>query len=180
MVKSMTGAVIAPETTLVREPRAPRYVLQGREAALQAASRALGLKDVPPMLRAATEHGGTVLRLGPFELLLLTVEENPVAFGDALGAIPHSLVGVSDRNVTLTLKGPWAARILSGLCPLDVSESAFPAGMVTRSLLEKADAVYWRQAPDCFHIEIWRSFSLYAENAIREVAHGVTFESLAI
>lgn len=98
----------------------------------------------------------------------------------ALDAVPHSLVCVSDRNVTLTLKGPWATRILSGLCPLDFAEKAFPVGMVTRSLLDKADAVIWRTAPDCFHLEIWRSFSLCVENAMRDVAQGITFASLAI
>ncbi|NVN13134.1 hypothetical protein HUK84_18685, partial [Nguyenibacter vanlangensis] len=54
MARSMAEATIAPDTVLVREPRSPRYVLQGRAPALQAAARALGLKDVPAMLRAAT------------------------------------------------------------------------------------------------------------------------------
>ncbi|WP_323989460.1 sarcosine oxidase subunit gamma family protein [Nguyenibacter sp. L1] len=180
MARSMAEATIAPDTVLVREPRSPRYVLQGRAPALQAAARALGLKDVPAMLRAATGTGGTALRLGPFELLVLPGADDPAALQDALGPIPHSLVGVSDRNVTLTLQGPWAARILSGLCPLDFMERVFPVGMATRAPLEKADAVFWRTAPDCFHLEVWRSFGLYAEDAIREVARGVTFASLAI
>lgn len=180
MARSMAEGMIAPDTALVRERQSPRYVLQGRAPALQAAGRLLGLDDAPALLRAATGAGGTALRLGPFELLLLPRADDPAGIEAALGAVPHSLVGVSDRNVTLTLEGPWAARILSGLCPLDFAEHAFPVGMATRSVLEKADAVFWRTTPHRFHIEVWRSFAAYAENGIREVARGITFASLAI
>lgn len=57
MASSTMKAMIAPDTVGVREPQSPRYVLQGRAAALEAASKALGLEEAPALLRAATGPG---------------------------------------------------------------------------------------------------------------------------
>lgn len=171
---------IAEGCAMASLPPMVRLVLQGRAAALDAAARALGLDDVPPMLRAATGAGGTALRLGPFELMILPTPEGLAGLEAALGALPHSLVEVSDRNVGFVLEGARVVDILAGLCPLDFSPASFPVGMVTRTLLDKAGAVIWRTEAQTFHIEVWRSFGPYVEGQLREVAHGISFSLLSI
>ncbi|MCI1374911.1 MAG: sarcosine oxidase gamma subunit [Acetobacter sp.] len=171
---------IAEGCVLTRLPDTMRLILQGRPAALEAAAGALGLERVPPLLRAAKGTGGVALRLGPFELEILPAEVGYEKLETALVGVPHSLVEISDRNVALTLEGARAADVLAALCPLDFALSAFPIGMVTRTLLDKAGAVVWRTAPHTFHIEVWRSFIPYLEGQLRDVARGIVFDLLAV
>lgn len=161
-------------------PRMVRLVVQGRVAALDAAAASLGLEAPPPMLRVASGIGGSALRLGPFELLILPTWEARAGLDAALAPVPHSLVEVSDRNVGFLLEGARAADILAGLCPLDFALSSFPVGMVTRTLLDKADAMVWRTDAHSFHVEVWRSFGPYVEAQLREVAKGISFSLLTV
>ncbi|MBB2203630.1 sarcosine oxidase subunit gamma [Gluconacetobacter takamatsuzukensis] len=171
---------IAEGCALAGLPPMVRLVLQGRAAALEAAAASLGLEAPPPMLRAVSGAGGTALRLGPFELLVLPASEGWAGLDAALATVPHSLVEVSDRNVGFVLEGARAADILAGLCPLDFALSSFPVGMVTRTLLDKAGAMIWRTGAQAFHIEVWRSFGPYVEGQLREVARGISFSLLAV
>lgn len=171
---------IAEGCVLTGLPATTRLVLQGRPAALDAAAKALGLDAPPPMLRAATGAGGTALRMGPFELTVLPGGTGREALEAALAGLPHSLVDVSDRNVALTLEGVRAVDVLAALCPLDFALSAFPVGMATRSVLDKASALIWRIDAHTFHIEVWRSFVPYLEGQLREVARGIAYDLLAV
>ncbi|GAA4491509.1 sarcosine oxidase subunit gamma [Gluconacetobacter tumulicola] len=171
---------IAEGCALAGLPPMVRLVLQGRAAALDAAATSLGLAAPPPMLRAASGTGGTALRLGPFELLILPTPDGRAGVDTALATVPHSLVEVSDRNVGFMLEGARAADILAGLCPLDFALSSFPVGMMTRTLLDKAGAMIWRTDAQSFHIEVWRSFGPYVEAQLREVAQGISFSLLAV
>ncbi|GBQ70841.1 sarcosine oxidase gamma subunit [Ameyamaea chiangmaiensis NBRC 103196] len=171
---------IAEGCVLTSVPATTRLVLQGRPAALAAAATALGLAAAPPMLRAATGPGGVALRMGPFELTVLPGGAGREALEAALAGLPHSLVDVSDRNVAFTLEGAHAADVLAALCPLDFALAAFPVGMATRTVLDKAGALIWRTAPQTFHIEVWRSFLPYLKDQIHEVARGMTFDLLAV
>jgi len=89
---------------------------------------------------------------------------------DALGALPHSLVDMSHRQLALEVSGPTAQTLLNAGCPLDLHISAFPVGMCTRTVLGKADIVLWRTGPDSFHVEVWRSFADYVARFLTEAA----------
>jgi sarcosine oxidase subunit gamma len=87
----------------------------------------------------------------------------------ALSPYPHSLVNISHRQVALEISGANAGSILSGACPLDLSLEEFPVHMCTRTLLAKAEIVLWRTAPQVFHLEVWSSFSRYAQDLLMEI-----------
>jgi sarcosine oxidase subunit gamma len=89
---------------------------------------------------------------------------------EALGRTPHALVDVSHRQLALEVSGALASTILSGACPLDLDESAFPVGMCTRTVFAKADIVLWRTRSDAFHLEVWRSFAAYVGGLLDEIA----------
>ena len=86
----------------------------------------------------------------------------------ALETIPHSLVDVSHRQLALDVGGAVAARAISAGCPLDLRISAFPIGVATRTIFDKAEIVLWRRAETAFRIEVWRSFAPYLVAALAE------------
>ena len=117
---------------------------------------------------------GAALWLGPDEQLVLA----PVADAEAvatqlraaLGALPHSLVDVSHRQIAIEISGPTAQTLLSAGCPLDLHISSFPLGMCTRTILGKADIVLWRTGAASFHVEVWRSFADYVTRFLAEAS----------
>jgi sarcosine oxidase subunit gamma len=162
------------EFTLAEAPAAARFILRGREAARAVCERALGV-ELPSRLGRAGEGGARAgLWLGPDEWLLIAEGADPAALGagieTALTGNAHSLVDVSHRQIGLVATGTAAARALSAGCPLDLSLSAFPIGMATRTIFDKAEIVLWRRGESVFHVEVWRSFAPYLVAALAEAA----------
>ncbi len=108
--------------------------------------------------------------LGPDEYLLIAPEAELEALQQdlqlALSHVAHSLVDVSHRQTALIMEGPGAEKALNAGIPLDLSLSAFPVDAVVRTILEKAAVVLWRQAPECFRLEVWRSFAPYVQGLL--------------
>lgn len=160
-----SGSSPVAGTTLDAAPAAARFVFRGSEAAVARLADPFGA--VPGTLNsAATKDSRAGLRIGPDEWLLLAPGEDAAtlfgAMEAAIGEEPHSLVDVSHRQTGIVVSGPGAALTLSGAVLLDLAPEAFPPGMATRTVLDKAEIVLWRQAHDQFHIEVWRSFAPYA------------------
>jgi sarcosine oxidase subunit gamma len=114
-------------------------------------------------LRSAAIEGGNALWLGPDEWLILAGEGDGagIAARLAAGMAPMSLVDVSHRDVGFDIAGGDAATLLNGAVPLDLTPGAFPPGMCTRTLCEKAEVVLWRRAAADWHIEVARSLAGY-------------------
>jgi|SRR5208337_1657557 len=161
---------------LADAPPADRFVFRGGEAARAACSAAFGA-ELPQRLGPAGEGDErAALWLGPDEWLLIVEGEDPEMLAadieDRLEGIPHSLVDVSHRQIGLVVSGTAAARALSAGCPLDLRMSAFPVGMATRTIFDKAEIVLWRHGEAAFRVEVLRSFALYLVAALTEAARG--------
>jgi len=157
-------AAARAEVTIAAAPAAARFILRGTDCA-SAAGTAFGVV-LPAVPCGAAESGErAALCLGPDEWLLLAPAAEAVALQEALhnslAGFPHALVDVSHRQVALIVEGAGAATVLNSGTPLDLSIVSFPAGMVVRTIFDKAEIVLWRCAADRFRIEIWRSFSPY-------------------
>ncbi|MCH4144155.1 sarcosine oxidase subunit gamma [Acetobacter peroxydans] len=163
---------------LVAGPSLTRWVFQGREAAMQAACAAVGCA-VPDMLAVTQAEGATALRLGPYEVLFLlelaVARGVSAAWAGALAGVAHSLVEVTARQGALSVSGPRAAEVLGCLSPLDFAPGSFVPGTATRTLLDKADGMIWRQAEDRFHLEVWTSFLPYVTAMLKNAAHDTRF-----
>jgi sarcosine oxidase subunit gamma len=174
--RSASEAASASESPWLRVvPPATRFILQGRGGARTAASAAWGVEFSDDACRAIVTGDRATLWLGPDEYLLLDADvadadAGAAALAHALTGIPHSLVDVSHRQIALQLRGPHAATILNGACPLDLDLAGFPVGMCTRTVFAKADIVLWRTASDTFHVEVWRSFAAYVTGLLYEIA----------
>jgi sarcosine oxidase, subunit gamma len=173
-------------------PPATRYAFYGDAAARAAALPVWGVPFSEEACRAHADSTRATLWLGPDEYLLLEFggglppgsglppgapEDSlpPAAPGasalhQALGGLPHALVDISHRQFALEVRGPHAATILRGACPLDLDLGEFPIGMCTRTVFAKADIVLWRTRSEAFHVEVWRSFSGYVTGVLQEIA----------
>ena len=153
---------------------ASRFIYRG-DAGLIGDAWGIALPTTP--MRAHTSGSRTALWLGPDEWLLLAAadEQSSIAttLSSALAGKPAALVDVGHRQVGLTVSGPRTTALLNAGCPLDLDESAFPAGMCTRTILAKAEIVLWRTEYHAFRMEIARSFAPYAVALLAEALHGI-------
>jgi sarcosine oxidase subunit gamma len=127
---------------------------------------------------AVSRDGRRSLTLGPDEWFLLAPEGDRDAIAIAFAAlglgVPHSLVDVGHRSVTIRIGGPGARDALNSGCPLDLS--AIPIGGCTRTVFHKAEIILLRLDADEFRLEVVRSFADYVwsmlERAVDEVGSG--------
>ena len=163
-VSSVPTAIPTANVSLTAAGPASRFVLRGVDA-VAAIGAAFGVAIPTKPLTSATAGDRSALWLGPDEWLLLAPEVETAALyrqlTTAIDGIACALVDVSHRQTALLIEGPKAAAILNAGVPLDLSLAAFPVGMVTRTIFEKAEIVLWRTGPQAFRLEVWRSFAPY-------------------
>ncbi len=172
---SRTSPSFAPTSWMSVKAPLTRLVFHGDRTARAAAEAGFPIASADEVCRARVDGDRASLWLGPDERLLLAPADQDAAriaaaIAAALGAVPHAIVDVSHRQIGLEIRGPQATQILNGACPLDLDLSQFPVGMCTRTALAKADIVLWRQQPDRFHVEVWRSFAPYVVALLNEIA----------
>jgi sarcosine oxidase, subunit gamma len=154
-------------------PFATRFILRGAEEVAGPVGEAFGVALPTRPLASAGEGARAALWLGPDEWLLIAEDEPEGLFEKfeaALAGVFHALIDVSHRQTAIEVAGPGAARLLAAGVPLDLDLSAFPAGMVTRTLLLKAEITLWRREPDRFRLEVGRSFAPYVAAALTQAA----------
>ena len=147
-----------------------RLALRAPEKSLGALSRALGLKLPAAPKTSVTKGSRSALWLGPDEWLVIDDGGKDPLEDCARVKVLHSAVGVSHRNVGISVTGPRAAEALNAGCPQDLSLAAFPVGACSRTILGKAEIVLLRNADDSFRVECWRSFSDYVLAFLTEAA----------
>ena len=160
----------APSVKLVVLPPAHRISLRAPAASVAALSEALGLALPQKPKTSASKDSRTALWLGPDEWLVIDG-----GAGDPLEACAsvkalHSAVGISHRNVAVSVTGPGAANTINAGCPQDLSLAAFPVGACSRTVLGKIEVVTWRTGETSFRVECWRSFSAYAFDLLEDAA----------
>ncbi|MDX8477726.1 sarcosine oxidase subunit gamma [Mesorhizobium sp. VK24D] len=163
-------AVSAPGVKVEILPPAERISLRALETSFAPLSEALGVTLPTKPKTSAAKDGRTALWLGPDEWLIIDEAGNdPLADCAKVSAL-HSAVGISHRNVAISVAGPAAAVTVNSGCPQDLSLDAFPVGAASRTILGKAEIVLLRTAADAFRVECWRSFSDYVFTLLSEAA----------
>lgn len=151
-------------------PPAERISLRAPAASVATLSKALGVTLPQAPKTSASKAGRSLLWLGPDEWLVIDEAGiDPLADCAGVKAL-HSAVGISHRNVAISVTGPAAAATLNAGCPQDLSLVAFPVGACSRSILGKVEIVLLRTAEDAFRVECWRSFSDYVFTFLSEAA----------
>lgn len=151
-------------------PPAERISLRAPAASVAALSKALGLKLPQKPKTSAAEGSRTALWLGPDEWLVID-EAGKDLLADCAGVEAlHSAVGISHRNVAISVLGPAAEATVNAGCPQDLSLTAFPVGACSRTVLGKVEIVLLRTGEGAFRVECWRSFSDYVWTFLSEAA----------
>ncbi|MDH6233602.1 sarcosine oxidase subunit gamma [Mesorhizobium soli] len=159
--KGVKLAVLAP---------AERISLRAPEASVAALSKALGVTLPQKAKTSASKDGRTALWLGPDEWLVIDEKGNdPLADCAGVNQL-HSAVGISHRNVAISVTGPAAAACINAGCPQDLSLAGFPVGACSRTILGKSEILLLRTAEDAFRVECWRSFSDYVFTFLAQAA----------
>ncbi|TIQ97872.1 MAG: sarcosine oxidase subunit gamma family protein [Mesorhizobium sp.] len=156
--------------TLAVLPPAQRISLRAPDASVAALSKALGVELPRKPKTSAAKAGRTALWLGPDEWLVIDEAGKDPLADCAEVAVLHSAVGISHRNVAISVTGPAAAATINSGCPQDLSLDVFPVGAASRTILGKAEIVLLRTAADAFRVECWRSFSDYVFTFLSEAA----------
>lgn len=152
---------LVPGVRLAILPPAERISLRAPAESIPALSTALGI-ELPTKPKSSAGRGGRVaLWLGPDEWLVIDQTGDPLADCAGVEAL-HSAVGISHRNVAISVTGAGAEATINAGCPQDLSLAAFPVGACTRTILGKIEIVVLRTGEDAFRVECWRSFSDYA------------------
>lgn len=159
----------ADDVTLTSLPPVARFNLRIAPADLGAASAAMAL-DLPGTVgRGAHEGDRSAWCLGPDEWLLHAPEAEQTAIVEAFAAMrtttAHSLVVISDREMTYGLTGPRATELLTTGCPVDLRRIA--VGNAKRTVFDTAQVVLIRDAETRWRLEVWRSFAPHVEALLR-------------
>lgn len=154
-----TVAETSAATVSILPPKA-RFSLRLLPEAIKTASKILGA-DLPEKIGARTSADGLeVLRLGPDEWVLLCDEskrsEIETAFASIYNDCSHSLVDISDREVTVEITGDKATDLLTLGWPRD--PASIPVGEARRTVFDGATVVIWRDGENAWRLNGWRSF----------------------
>ena len=151
---------------------AGRLSLRAGEDALASLSRALGVKlPTAPKNSAASKSGNrAALWLGPDEWLVIDDGANDPLQDCAGVEALHSAVGISHRNMAISVTGQGAESTICAGCPQDLSSAIFPVGACSRTIFGKAEIILFRTAEDQFRVECWRSFSPFVFGLLSEGA----------
>ncbi|HSO48311.1 MAG TPA: sarcosine oxidase subunit gamma family protein, partial [Rhizobiaceae bacterium] len=151
-------AFALPGLSLLPATSAERISLRARPDAVDALGEAAGLALPRAPRTSASNDGVAALWLGPDEWLLIAKEGTGLAGRfSSLSGILYSAVDISHRNTAIIVEGAKAAVTLNSGCPQDLSLEAFPSGACARTILGKVEVILYRQGPDKFRVECWRS-----------------------
>ncbi|WP_370158718.1 sarcosine oxidase subunit gamma [Limimaricola soesokkakensis] len=158
---------------------AARFSLRARAANVPALSKALGLELPGRVGERAEARGRVALCLGPDEWLLTAPEAARdgivTDLAPAYAEAPHSLAEISDREISYAITGPAALELLSIACPRDLDRLV--TGRAVRTVFDTAQVVLWRDGPEAFRLDVWRSFAPHVlallETGRAEIAAGL-------
>lgn len=146
-----------------------RLSLRVKPAHRDAVARALSLTLPTRVGQRAAAGEVEALCLGPDEWVIVAPEGS--ALQDAARAVygdaPHSLVDISDREITLRLSGPAVLDLLASCCPRNVA--AMAVGSAARTLFDSATVVLWRDGASDFRMDVWRSFTPHVLSLMNQV-----------
>ena len=149
---------------------ASRLSLRARPDAISALSKALGIVLPVKPKTSVTKGTRTACWLGPDEWLILDDAGKDLVGECAKSKVLHSAVDISQRNTAAIVTGANAEGTISAGCPQNLSDTAFPVGAVSRTLLGKVEVIIHRTGAQTFRVECWRSFADYVFTYLSDAA----------
>lgn len=150
-------------------PLEARFNLRIRSADKKAIETALGLALPDRVGSAKSAKQRAALCIGPDEWVIKSDAKDADALEASLAkaTVPHSLVNVTDREVTWRLSGPRAAELLSAGIARDLAKIKPQTG--ARTIFDGVQAVLFRETEHDWTLSVWRSFAPHARHLIDTV-----------
>jgi len=160
-----------------------RFSLRIDPANLKTASEVFGLKLPDRMgglsISEEAGQGRAAIMIGPDEWYLTapqTEHDQIIAdFAKLYETQLHSLVDISNREISIVVEGARAAYLCQALIAFDVENMAIPSGR--RTLLDRVQIILAREREECFRIEVWASFAEHVwhllESVFNELKSGI-------
>lgn len=155
--------------------RVARFSLRAR-GDLTPLSTALGVA-LPTKIGTRAQAGELqVICLGPDEWTLHAPLDAAAGIHTACAAVyetlPHALVEITAREVSLIIEGPRADELLTIGCPRDIDGIAVGEGR--RTIFDGTTVVLWRDGAKLFRMDVWNSFAAHLlhllEIGVKELA----------
>jgi len=149
-----------------------RFSLRIDPAALGVAGDVFGL-NLPNKIGGLTSSGDEeqakkAVMIGPDEWYLTAPQSayNKIIadFAKLYETQLHSLVDVSNREISIVVEGACAAWVLQAVMAFDVENMPYPSGR--RTLFERVQVILLREREDRFRIEVWASFAEHVWNLL--------------
>lgn len=141
-------------------PPKGRFSLRVAPQGLAEVGKAIGLALPEKIGTKSVGEGLECLCLGPDEWVLLCAKEKSGEIASALDAIykecAHSLVDISDREVTIEITGEKAVDLLTLAWPRN--PESVPVGEARRTVFGGVSAVIWHDGDTAWRLNAWRSF----------------------
>lgn len=151
-----------------------RLQLWGESAAATDLAADLGV-ELPPARRACADGDLCIAWMAPNEWLVLGAESRVASLVERAEAFGGKLImatNLTDACASFGVTGTQARERLSALCPVDVSDAAFPPGGVIRSLLGDANAFILRLADlgsvPAFRVIVDQTLAVYTARMLAE------------
>ena len=150
-------------------PLAACFNLRVRASDKKAIEAALGFALPDRVGSAKNAKQCTALCLGPDEWVINSGPKDAGALEASLAkiAVPHSLVDITDREVTWRLSGPRASELLSAGIARDLAKFKPQTG--ARTVFDGVQAVLFRETEQDWTLSVWRSFAPHARHLIDTV-----------
>jgi len=161
-----------------------RFNLRIDPASLSVASQVFGLAlpETIGGLALSSEpegQGKSAIMIGPDEWYLTA----PIAQHDQIIADftkfyeiqLHSLVDISNREISIVVEGTQSAYLLQALIAFDVENMAVTSGR--RTILDRVQIILMREQQDRFRIEVWASFAEHVWQLLDSVFNEIKAET---
>jgi sarcosine oxidase, subunit gamma len=150
-------------------PLGARFNLRVRATEKKSLESALGFSLPVRIGEATRSKKHQALCLGPDEWQVDSNAKDAAVLQASLAkaAAPHSLVDITDREVTWRLSGPRAAELLSAGIARDLARIKPRNG--ARTVFDGVQAVLFRETEHDWILSVWRSFAPHARHLIDTV-----------
>ncbi|WP_171022134.1 sarcosine oxidase subunit gamma family protein [Cohaesibacter sp. CAU 1516] len=120
--------------------------------------------------------GGAIACLGPDEWMMTLTRDLAALVQTRAGtaSVPHALVDISSRELTLVISGSDARELLSVGCPRDLR--SFTPGKACRTLCFDVPVILWCEAKDRYRLDVWRSFAPHLASLLLQSARAIKAE----
>lgn len=167
-----------PDLSVSLMPLRGRFSLRLMPEGTDPAGEVLGFRL--PMRIGARQAAGSreVVCLGPDEWLVVCDDADRAVieqgFATLAASVPHALVDLSDRELTVSVSGARATELLTLGWPRDPQSVA--VGTARRTVFDGVTVVIWRDGETQWRLDVWRSFAPHVLDLLltgcRELAAG--------